>query len=327
MTLPKTMRAAVLRNYNGVLTVEDRPVIAPRSGEVLVKIAASPLNPSDIMFTYGMYGIRKPLPTVPGFEASGTIIAVGEGVDASRVGQRVACFAGNDDGAWAEYMRIPVTAAFPVAETVSAEQAAMMLVNPLTARALIDMVDGVHALVQTAAASALGKMIIRLAAEKGIATINIARRAESVAELQALGVEHALNSSDANFDHDFRELAKALNARIAFDAVAGTLTGRILHLMPRGSRMIVYGGLSLQPVNISIEDLIFRGKRVEGFWLSTWLPTLAPAHVMSIWHEEQARIDDTYKTDVRARYPLEEIAAALADYEGQMSGGKVLITP
>lgn len=327
MTLPKTMRTAVLHAYNGALTVEERPLMPPRSGELLVKIAASPINPSDVMFTYGMYGIQKPLPTTPGFEASGVIVAVGDGVDTHRVGQRVACFAGKDDGTWAEYMRLPATNAFPVADSVSDEQASMMLVNPLTARALVDKAHGASALVQTAAASALGKMIIRLAADTGIATINVVRRDESVAELKALGVEYAFNSHSDTFDADFREAARQLNARIGVDAVAGDLTGRLLHLMPRGSRMIVYGGLSLQPVSIGMGDLIFKGKSVEGFWLSSWLPTLSPPHLMQIWADAQAQIAQTYKTDVRARYPLDHIAAALTDYQGQMSGGKVLITP
>lgn len=328
-SLPTTMRAAVLHSYNGVVTIEDREIIPPRAGDVIVKIAASPLNPSDVMFTYGMYGFRKPLPTVPGFEASGVIVAVGEGVDASRIGQRVACFAGNDDGAWAEYMRIPATNAYPVLDSISDEQASMLLVNPLTARALVEIAQnasGSSAIVQTAAASALGKMIIRLAAEQGIPTINIVRRAESVDELTALGAAHVLDSSSADFEHTLRELAAKLNARVAFDAVGGDLSGRILHLMPRNSRIIVYGGLSLQPVTISLDDLIFRGKHVEGFWLSTWLPTIAPPRLLSIWQEEQAHIGDTYKTDVRARYGLEDIGRALADYSGQMSGGKVLLT-
>ena len=77
MTTSKTMRAAVLKNYNGLLTVEERDIPTPRSGELLIKIAASPINPSDVMFTYGMYGIRKPLPAIPGFEASGVVVAVG----------------------------------------------------------------------------------------------------------------------------------------------------------------------------------------------------------------------------------------------------------
>lgn len=321
------MRAAVLKSYNGLLTVEERDIPSPRSGELLVKIAASPINPSDVMFTYGMYGIRKPLPAIPGFEASGVVVAVGAGVDPGQLGQRVACFAGADDGSWAEYMRVPATNAFPVADHISDEQASMMLVNPLTARALVDMVEGQHAFVQTAAASALGKMIQRLASERGLTPINIVRRGEAVAELQALGAEHVLNSHDANFEESFRDLAKSLNARLCFDAVAGELTGRLLHLMPRGSRMIVYGGLSMQPVTIGLDDLIFRHKQVEGFWLSTWMPTLSPGHLQSIWQEEQTHISGTFKTDVRGRYPIDQITEALAEYSGHMSGGKVLITP
>jgi NADPH:quinone reductase-like Zn-dependent oxidoreductase len=71
--------------------VEDRPVLPPGKGEALVKVAAAPINPSDLGFIWGGYGFRKPLPCVPGFEGSGTIVAVGEGVNEARIGERVAC--------------------------------------------------------------------------------------------------------------------------------------------------------------------------------------------------------------------------------------------
>ena len=103
------MRAVELRDYEGgadALAVVDKPVPRPVEGQVLVRIHASPVNPSDLSFLRGAYGIKKKLPVVPGFEASGEVVASGGGVWANHiVGRRVACAApAGGDGTWAEYM-------------------------------------------------------------------------------------------------------------------------------------------------------------------------------------------------------------------------------
>src|SRR5690606_37562343 len=82
-SIPSTMRAVVIDSYTAGIDhvkVEERPTPVPNAGEVLVRIAATPINPSDLSFIQGRYGVRKSLPTVPGFEASGTVVAVGEGL-------------------------------------------------------------------------------------------------------------------------------------------------------------------------------------------------------------------------------------------------------
>src|SRR5436305_13573525 len=104
--IPETMRAVELRAYEGgpdALAVVERPVPMPGVGQVLMRIAASPVNPSDLSFLRGAYGIRKSLPVVPGFEASGVVVASGGGVWANHiVGRRVACAApAGGDGTWA----------------------------------------------------------------------------------------------------------------------------------------------------------------------------------------------------------------------------------
>src|ERR1700730_11624269 len=94
--LPASMRAAQLRAYDGKpesIAVVNVPVPRPGAGEVLVRVHASPVNPSDDMFIRGLYAFKKPLPTVPGFEGSGTVVA-GDGVMAQLLkGRRVACSA------------------------------------------------------------------------------------------------------------------------------------------------------------------------------------------------------------------------------------------
>ncbi len=326
------MLAAVLHSYDddfSGLRLEERPVLQPGPGEVQIKIAASPLNPSDLLFVRGLYA-RKTLPVVAGFEGSGTITAVGEGVNAQRwLNRRVSCFASETDGTWAEYMVTKASAVVAVNDDLSDEQAATLLVNPLTAWALLNMAqrDGVTAVVQTAATSSVGKMIIRLAQRLNIKTINIVRRDEQIEELKAIGAEHVLNSSSKDFGPQLFRLCKIHNARMAFDAVGGELTGKVLFALPSGSRLTVYGNLSEQPANIPVDQLVFRRKVLDGFWLSTWLPDQGAERLAAAFKEVQSLIVNELQSTIRARYGLSQIGEALVAYRHQMGGGKVLILP
>ena len=169
-TIPATMRAIELRSFERTpesLVVVEKPVPRAGKGQVLVKMAAAPINPSDLAFLRGLYGLKKSLPVVPGLEGSGVVVAAGGGLRARvLMGRRVACSAPpGGDGTWAEYMVTSAAVCFPLGKKVSLEQGAMSLVNPLTAWALMDLArrGGHRAVVQTAAASALGRMILRLA--------------------------------------------------------------------------------------------------------------------------------------------------------------------
>lgn len=328
----KTMRAVVLHHthitMDGWTFEPDWKTVPLDAGDVRVKIAASPLNPSDLSFLQGMYGVRKALPVVPGFEASGRIIAVGEGLNPDEyIGRRVACFAAGGDGTWAEYMVIPALSALPVADHISDEAAAMLLVNPLTVWALIDSAirHGAQALVQTAAASALGQMLRRYGESRGLQVINIVRRPALVDALRAGGAAHVLDSSADDFDKALRDASRSLHATVGFDAVGGELSDRVLRGMPNGSRLIVYGGLGGAPVQVGVDQLIFRDKKIEGFWLSTWMP----AHLdllMQAWTDVQTE-HEIFRSEVRARFSLEQFGDALAAYANAMSGGKILLVP
>jgi NADPH:quinone reductase-like Zn-dependent oxidoreductase len=217
----------------------------------------------------------------------------------------------------------------PLKKNVELERASMMLVNPFTAWALVDIARrGNHgAIVQTAAASALGRMVIRLAQGAGITVINVVRRPEQVGLLRGMGAEHVLISSDATFDDILREHCRKFSATIAFDAVAGDLTARVLRAQPKGSRMIVYGALSLEAVQVDPGSLIFESKRVEGFWLSQWLAKKSLLSRARIGGQVQKLLAGELKSEVRGRYPLADVPRALREYAANMTAGKALITP
>jgi NADPH:quinone reductase len=330
------MRAVQLRDYDGKpgsLGVAEVPLPSPGPGEVLVKVFASPVNPSDLMFITGNYGFKKPLPATPGFEGSGTVIATGSGFMAKLMkGRRVACAAADakvSGGLWAEYAVTSAQFCIPLAKTVEMEHAATMLVNPLTAWALVDTArkGGHRAAVQTAAASALGRMVVRLGQRFRLPIINLVRRAEQVELLEGMGAEHVLNTTTPGFDDELRRICHKLGATISFDAVAGEMSGRVLRAQPRRSRMLVYGGLSLKAAEIDPGSLIFEEKHVEGFWLSSWLGRRNLLSQLRVARQVQGMLGGDLKTGIRARLPLEKAAEGLSQYMADMTAGKILIMP
>ncbi len=328
---PETMRAVKLRSYDGgadSIVLAEMPVPRPGHGQVLVRMTAAPINPSDLSFIRGTYGIKKRLPVVPGLEGSGEAVAAGGGLLARYLlGKRVACAAPADgDGTWAEFMLAEASHCIPLRKGTDTEQAATMIVNPFTAWALLEEAKKLRAeaVVQTAAASALGRMIVRLAVARGVHLVNVVRRAEQVELLKREGAGYVLDSSADDFDERLRELCTRLRATVAFDAVAGEMTGRVLNAMPARSTAIVYGALSLQGCVVDPRSLIFQRKSVRGFWLSDWLRRQNALRKFLVAGGIQKLLRDELKTEIRARLPLDAAVEGLREYEREMTGGKII---
>lgn len=330
---PDKMTAVVLESYSGpeALRVEQRPVPEPGNNEVLVKIAASPINPADLAFLEGLYGIKKPTPVVPGLEGSGTVVDVGGGLMGRYLrDKRVACVSPDEgDGVWAEYMVTTADYALPLDESVSLEQGAMAVINPLTALAFMEIAKkgGHKTIVLTAAASALGQMVNRMGQREGIQVINVVRRDAQVELLEQQGAPTVLNSTEAGFERRLRDACHQHEARLAFDAVAGNLTDRLVEAMPPHSKVTVYGGLSYEPAQANPGQLIFHDKSVDGFWVSTWLAKKSILQLLMLWRRAQKLQSAELRSEIRAQYPLHEAKNAIEAYRKLMTGGKVLLRP
>jgi NADPH:quinone reductase-like Zn-dependent oxidoreductase len=283
------------------------------------------------MFIRGLYGFKKPLPATPGFEGSGTVVEAGSGMMARFLkGRRVACAAADPNvagGMWAEYVMTSALLCVPLSKQVDMEQGATMLVNPLTAWALMEQARiGRHrAVVSTAAASALGRMLVRLGGRFSIPIINVVRRAEQAELLRKMGAEHVLNASAPDFDATLEDLCHKLGATLGFDAVAGEMSARVLRSQPRGSRLIVYGALSLGASQVDPASLIFEGKRLEGFWLTAWLRRKNIVSRFRVSRQVERLLAEDLKTEIRARIPLEDAARGLEQYASDMTAGKILL--
>ncbi len=332
--VPEQMTAVVLDSYSGAeaLRVEQRPVPKPGKDEVLVKVAASPINPSDLAFLEGQYGFKNPPPVVPGGEGSGTVVAVGPGMMGRYLlGKRVACLSqGTGSGMWADYVVTTAKGgALPLHQSVSLEQGAMSTINPLTAIAFLEIAKkgGHKAIVLTAAASALGQMVNRLGRSEGVKVINVVRRDAQVDLLKEQGATIVLNSSEANFDKQLHDACDQAEAHLAFDAVAGPLTLQLLDALPPDSKVTVYSCLSYEASQAGADHLIFEGKAVDGFWLGPWITNKNLIQILTMWRRAQRLMSTDLKSEIRAQYPFEEAKKAVQDYLSQMTGGKVLLRP
>ena len=333
--IPAQMTAVVLDSFTGpeTLHVEQRPVPKPGKDEVLVKVAASPINPSDLAFLGGNYGFDKQPPVVPGGEGSGTVVAVGPGgMGRYFLGKQVACLSnGERDGIWAEYVVASTKGGvFPLNKSVSLEQGAMSVINPLTASAFLEITkDGGHkAIVLTAAASALGQMVNRLGRSEGVQVINVVRREAQVELLKAQGATAVLNSSDVDFEKQLHDACHQYDVHLAFDAVAGPMTGQLLKAMPKNSTVTVYSCLSHKAPQTDVDQIVFEGKTVTGFWLGPWLySTKNLLQILMLWRRSQKLIGTDLKSEIRVRYPFQEAWKAVQEYTDHMTGGKILLTP
>ncbi|NHF59695.1 zinc-binding dehydrogenase [Flavobacteriaceae bacterium TP-CH-4] len=330
--IPATMTVAVLNAYSGAdaLSIEQRPVPTPGRNQVLVKVAYAPINPSDLATLTGYYGFKNPTPMVPGGEGSGEVVAAGPGVMANYfLGKRVVCTGwGTGGGIWSEYVVKSVKGGvLSLSKSLSLEQGAMSFINPLTASAFIDITKrgGHKSIALTAAASSVGQMVNRLGRKEGIQIVNVVRRDAQVDLLKAQGANTVLNSNETGFEQELHDACHQMNTRIAFDAVAGQMTGQLLKAMPQNSRVTVFSALSREAVQVSPGILIFENKGIDSFWLGPWIGEQGILKTMSLWKRAQKQIPSDLKSEIRKIYPLNEVKEAIRDYTKQMTGGKMLL--
>lgn len=203
----------------------------------------------------------------------------------------------------------------------------MMMVNPLTALAIFEIAkhEKHAAIVSTAAASALGRMILRLGRQNGIPIICIVRRKEQVDLIHSLGGEYALDSSRPDFGSQLQALAHQLKATLILDAIAGSLTGQLLKAAPAGSTVLVYSSLSREPSVFDPRELLFEDKRLAGFYLTNWLAKKNILQLVRIMGNVQRQLGSHLQTKVQRRFPLSSAQQAVDHYVNHMSDGKVLL--
>lgn len=257
-----------------VLTIKEVPIPEPKAGEVRIKVKASPVNPSDVVFIQGVYGIQPKFPDSPaGFEGAGEIDVIGTGIGPDlkiAQGQRVAF---STQGAWSEYVVVPVTSVLPIPDNISFEEGAQFFVNPFTAVTMLDEVNLKKGdwLLLTAAFSAVNKIVTQLAAAQGIRVIGTVRRAAQVQPLLDLGAEAIINTEQDSLEERVKSLTEKRGVQACFESVGGEIGSQAMGSLGKNGIMLIYGLMSGEDVHFSYGPTIFRTPTVKGFWLSRWM--------------------------------------------------------
>jgi NADPH:quinone reductase len=251
------LRSLVTSQGTLELSLHDVPVPSPAANEVLVRVEASPINPSDLgvliagadmstatvagtperpsvtaLLASGALGglsarVDKPLPV--GNEGAGTVVAAGSSPAAQALVGKTVGMAGG--AMYSQYRAVDASACLVLPDGTTAKDGASSFVNPLTALGMLETMrrEGHSALVHTAAASNLGQMLVKLCIRDGVPLVNIVRKPDQEELLRSLGAVHVCNSASRSFSADLVEALKATSATLAFDATGGgTLASQIL---------------------------------------------------------------------------------------------------
>lgn len=354
---------------NGTLTVaiEDVNFPDPTGNQVLVKMEAAPINPSDLAILTGAadlenaeYSPGKYVATMPepfnaaskarhglklpaGNEGAGTVVATGDSDGAKALmGQRVACVPGN---AYSQYCIAEAAMCLPLGD-YSAEDGASGFVNPMTALGFVEnaKMDGQNAILHTVGASNLGQMLTRICNEDGIGLVNIVRKEDQVELLKQLGASHIVNSSDDDFMHQLKAAIDDTDAFYGFDPIGGgnsvdtvfkameqAAVTKMTEYSRYGSnqqkRMFIYGRLD-------VGQTILSPSYGFGWTLSGWLlfPFIQSVGMETVGRMRKRVLENlttTFASHYKKRVNLEEMLTkeAVTDYRAMKTGEKYLVMP
>ena len=320
------MRAVFAEDGRGGIDLKTVPVPQPAKGQVVVRMAASPVNPSDLALIDNLSWGPHAYPLPAGREGSGTVVASGGGLLANRLlGKRVAVV--GYGGSWADFNLAQATQCLPLPDGLTFEQGAVAVVNPVTAVVLLDMAKaGRHrAVVNTAAAGQLGRMIHRLFTKHGMPVIHIVRRQEQADLLKDLGARDVLVSTAPQFDQQLKEKTGELKATLFFDAIGGAMTGRLMAAAPDASTILIYGFLSGENINLHPGRLISDRIRIEGFFLGTWFRHTSLLKALRQSSEALKLIPAELRSEVARKFLLVEAVSAIEHARLHATEGKALL--
>ncbi|WP_373512866.1 zinc-dependent alcohol dehydrogenase family protein [Persicitalea sp.] len=322
----KTIQLETTGNPVDILKVVEKPTPRPAAGEVLVKVIAAPINPSDISFVRGQYGIRPELPSGAGFEGVGTVEAVGADVRLP-IGSRVSFTA---IGSWGEYAIANQKAAIPLPDAIPDEMAAQLFVNPFTAWAMVEE-SGVQKdewLMITACGSAYGKLVIQLCKKKGIKTIGTVRRDDLNEDLKKLGLNEVVNTTTEDLPRRVRDITGGQGVRCVVDSVGGDTTEAAMKCVGQGGKMLIFGLLSQKNPRLDVGLMIFKEITIQGFWLTEWMRKVdSQTRTQTAQSVIGWLASGEVELPVEATYGLDEITQAVEHADKSGRWGKILIKP
>ena len=360
------IRSEITSDGNLKISLEQVTKPEPKEGEVLIKIEASPINPSDLGLLLGPADVSslqiiegvaqmkvpealmrsvearigQSLPV--GNEGAGIVESAGKGAE-HLIGKVVGVAGG---AMYSEYRCLPAQSCLIMNEGTTSEQSASCFVNPLTALGMVETMkmENHTALIHTAAASNLGQMLIKICKAEDVPLVNVVRRNEHVDMLKDLGAEHVCNSSEDDFMNQLVESIVQTGATLGFDATGGgKLASQLLTSMEiaanktateysrygsdKFKQVYIYGGLDRSPTTLTRSFGFSWG--LGGWLLTPFIGKIGTEKFQELRKRVADEIDTTFASSYTKEISLEEVLLEenINKYAMQATGEKFLIKP
>jgi NADPH:quinone reductase-like Zn-dependent oxidoreductase len=314
-----------------VLRLENLDVPAPGMSEVKIRVEAIGLNRAELAFRAGRYLERPKLPSRLGYEASGTVISVGDSVHGFAAGQHVGvipAFSQTDYGTYGEEILVPAHAVVPCPPDVSSVTFAAVWMQYLTAYGGLFEVGslkaGEHVLI-TAASSSVGLASIELALAIGAIPIAATRTGAKREALHRAGAVHVVATQEQDLASEVRSITGGKGVRLVFDPVAGPFVETLAKATAPGGMIIIYGGLSGQATLFPGGLAMIKGLTMRGYTL--FEITRVPARLSRATEFILDGIRSGKFVPVIDRtFHLQDVADAHRYMEASQQVGKIVVT-
>ncbi len=326
--MPKAIRFTQLGGPE-VLQFEDIPTRQPGPGEVLLKVEAVGLNRAESMYYHGQYMEKANLPSGLGYEAMGTVTAVGPEVDSSLVGKRFGTIPGfsmNQYPVLAEEAVVPAAVLAAVPDNFSAAEGAAVWMQYCTAYGALvpfgKVAKGDFVII-TAASSSVGLAAIQIVRAQGGTSIATTRTAAKKDQLLTLGADHVIVTDEEDLVARVAEITGGKNARVVFDPVGGDFINTLARATATGGTIFLYGMLSGQPTPFPMAAFA-RTIGMFGYTFGELRDTPEWDIMKSYIYDRLA--DGTFKPEIARTFPFDQSVEAYKYLESNEQIGKVVIT-
>jgi NADPH:quinone reductase-like Zn-dependent oxidoreductase len=318
------MQAIQLLKYGepeeGLQLAEIAEPDLPKPGQILIRVEYAPINDNDLLLARGLYTIHPNVPSIVGNEGAGKVLAVGEGVKAVKIGDRVVVPYGVFS--WTEKVLAPAEKAILLPAEIDPQQAAMLSINPVAAALLLEDFVSLKAgdwIVQNAANSGVGRSVIAFAKQRGVRTINIVRRPELIQELKDIGADVVLRAGP-NAAAEANRATNGALVRLALDGVGGEATGTLLDIVGWEAKIVCYAFPTREPITFNPFGMVAKRASIHPFFMH--YPDNLPKIPEKIRSAAELVANHQLRLPIAAIYPVRRFSEAL---HHALGGGKVLL--
>jgi NADPH2:quinone reductase len=316
------MKAIRVHELGGAekLSLDEVEKPSPKTDEVLIKVAAAGINYADTMMRAGNYLTKPDLPFTLGYEAAGTIEAVGDAVTNLSVGQRV--LATVSSGGYAEFATAKAALTMPIPDELGDGEATALLVQGLTALGLLDETKAGQTILVHAAAGGVGTLLVQLAKHKGLKVIGTASNEQKLQLVASLGADVAVNYSEPDWTDEVLKATDGKGVDWIIEMVGGAIIGKNLKVLAKHGTMWVYGSASGEDFQVSVLSLMAKNHAIRGYWLMNE----SVENRVKFTRELLAHLTAGRLKIQVTEFPLEQAREAHEAIENRQTTGKVVLT-